>query len=102
MIELKHTNEPTELSEYRRKNPTSTWVDPTFNVVKPIVRRHLHLEQEGLCVYCEKNLHEEEGHIEHIKSKGINPTLTFVYDNLSRSCEGPGHCGHHKKRRFYQ
>jgi len=100
MIELNHTNEPVELSEYRRRNRASTWDDPAFNVVKPIVRRHLNVEQEGLCVYCENTLHEDEGHIEHIKSKRLNPHLTFVYDNLSRSCDGPGHCGHHKKRQI--
>lgn len=100
MIELKHTNEPTELSEYRRRNPASTWDDPAFNAIKPIVRQHLNMEQERLCVYCEKTLHDDEGHIEHIKSKGLNPNLTFVYDNLSRSCDGSGHCGHHKKRQI--
>lgn len=100
MIELKHIHEPVELSEYRRRNPASTWDDAAFNVVKPIVRQQLNQEQEGLCVYCENTLPDNEGHIEHIKSKRLNPTLTFVYENLSRSCDGPGHCGHHKKRQI--
>lgn len=98
MIELRHSGEPAELQTYRTMNPDGTWDDPAFQTIKPIVRRQLNREQEGLCIYCEGRLDEEEGHIEHIKSKGLNPPLTFVYDNLAHSCDSPGHCGHLKKR----
>ena len=103
MIELAHRlDEPAELSSHRRANPGGTWDDHAFGVIRPIVRRQLNHEQEGLCVYCETELGEDDGHVEHIKSKGVNPPLTFVYDNLAHSCDGPRHgprhCGHHKKR----
>ena len=91
MIELAHQlAEPAELRQHRTGNPGGTWDDPAFGAVKTIVRHQLNGEQEGLCVYCETELGEDEGHVEHIKSKGVNPPLTFVYDNLAHSCDG--HC----------
>src|ERR1017187_5175809 len=99
MIELQHLSpEPNELRDHRNANPGGSWDDPAFRTVRPTVRRQLNLEQERLCVYCESPLDEDEGHVEHIKSKGVNPPLTFVYENLAHSCDGPGHCGHYKKR----
>ena len=99
MIELQHLSpEPADLRTHRDANPGGSWDDPAFASVRPTVRRQLNLEQEGLCIYCESLLDENEGHVEHIKSKGKNPPLTFVYENLAHSCNGPGHCGHHKKR----
>ncbi|OGR07393.1 MAG: TIGR02646 family protein [Deltaproteobacteria bacterium RIFOXYD12_FULL_50_9] len=97
MIELQHNTEPAELGAYLRQHPGSSWDDPDFKTVRPIVRRQLNREQKGLCIYCEGQLHEESGHVEHIKSKGLNTALTFTYDNLAHSCDGPGHCGHLKK-----
>jgi uncharacterized protein (TIGR02646 family) len=99
MIELQHFHEPAELRDYRSAHPGSSWDDPAFELVRPVVRRQLNREQEGLCIYCEMLLLENEGHVEHIKSKGLNPQLTLIYDNLAHSCDGPGHCGHHKKSR---
>jgi len=98
MIELQHNSEPVELGEYRRQHQDGAWNDPAFQTLKPIVRRQLNHEQDGLCIYCEGHLHEDAGHVEHIKSKGLNPLLTFAYNNLAHSCDGPGHCGHHKRR----
>lgn len=99
MIELGHQlPEPPELARHRASNPSGSWDADNFRPVRPIVRRQLHLEQYGLCVYCETELGEDEGHIEHVTPKGLNPALTFVYNNLAHSCQGPDHCGHHKKR----
>ncbi len=90
--------EPVELRNYRGQHQSGSWDDPAFKPVRPIVRQQLNHEQEGLCIYCEGSLQEDIGHVEHIKSKGLNSALTFAYDNLAHSCDGPGHCGHHKKR----
>lgn len=98
MIELQHNTEPAELGAYLRQHPDSSWDDPAFETVRPIVRRQLNHEQEGLCAYCEGYLQDDDGHVEHIKSKKLNPALTFVYDNLAHSCNATGHCGHLKKR----
>lgn len=99
MIELQHSApEPNELADHRRSHPGGSWDDAAFGPVRHVVRRQLNLEQEGLCVYCEDTLYKDDGHVEHIKSKGANPLLTFVYDNLAHSCNGHDHCGHHKRR----
>lgn len=98
MVELEHRQpEPEELRTYRRKHPGSGWDDPAFASVRPLVRQQLHREQEGLCVYCEGYLDEQDGHIEHIKTRSAHPRLMFVYDNLAHSCNDPNHCGHHRK-----
>jgi uncharacterized protein (TIGR02646 family) len=97
MVELSHAGpEPTELENHRRRNPDGSWDDVGVSAVSRIVRHQLNLEQDGLCVYCETLLGQDKGHVEHIKSKRVNRPLTFVYDNLAHSCDGPGHCGHHK------
>jgi uncharacterized protein (TIGR02646 family) len=99
MIELVHSvPEPNELADHRRTHPGGSWGDPNFAPVKPIVRRQLNLEQGALCVYCEANLDQDDGHVEHIKSRGANPALTFAYDNMAHSCNEASHCGHHKRR----
>lgn len=98
MIELPHREpEPAVLTDYRRRHPGGSWNDPAFEAIRTTIRRHLHREQDGLCVYCENVLTEEQGHVEHIRPKGRHPDLTFVYTNLAHSCNGPGHCGHQKQ-----
>lgn len=99
MVEIGHIlPEPASLTAHRRAYPNGPW--DTFPTVpeKRELRHQLHLEQEGLCIYCESELAQDDGHVEHIKSKTFNPPLTFVYDNLAHSCPNPVHCGHRKKR----
>lgn len=98
MIELQHGNEPSELRDYRKHNPMGSWENPAFEIVRSTVKHQLNHEQEGLCIYCERLLNEDVGHVEHIKPKGTNSSLTFVYNNLAHSCDAHKHCGHHKKR----
>ena len=99
MIELAHQlDEPSDLARHRARYPTGPWKDKKFLPVKLIVRRQLNLEQHGFCVYCETKLGQDDGHVEHIKSKSVNPPLTFDYSNLAHSCNGPGHCGSFKLR----
>ncbi|MCE1245895.1 MAG: TIGR02646 family protein [Firmicutes bacterium] len=97
MIELvQNRAEPNELIEYRQNCHADFWDDPAFLQIKKTIKRSLYKEQEGLCVYCECRLKEEESHIEHIKSRSKKPDLTFSYQNLAQSCNAKSHCGHHK------
>jgi uncharacterized protein (TIGR02646 family) len=99
MVEIGHMlSEPASLTAFRTANPAATWDALPLAPEKRELRHQLNWEQDGLCVYCEANLAVDEGHVEHIKSKTLNPPLTFVYDNLAHSCHGPGHCGHCKRR----
>lgn len=97
MIELQHLNEPDSLVQYRIHNPHVPWGRNDFLQVRDDIRHSLHIEQDGLCVYCENILGRDDGHVEHIKPKGNYPALTYAFDNLAHSCNGPNHCGHYKK-----
>jgi uncharacterized protein (TIGR02646 family) len=101
MVEIGHIlDEPASLVAFRIANPGANWDAFTGDPGKRELRHQLNLEQEGLCVYCESPLPVDDGHLEHIKSKTLNPPLTFIYDNLAHSCDGPGHCGHTKRRQI--
>lgn len=100
MIELGHfLPEPQELVNYRGANPNSAWGDEAFNPVREILRHQLNLEQDGLCIYCERELDQDLGHVEHIKPRNSFHALRFTYDNLAHSCNGPNHCGPKKDRK---
>lgn len=64
---------------------------------KKILRKYLSLEQNGLCIYCEKKLRNEKAliddfHIEHLIPKHLaidkktHLAITFNYRNLTASC----------------
>ncbi len=94
---MQHNDEPKVLQKYLHDNPGANWNTKSFVPVKEKIRHTLFSEQEGLCIYCELKIAQDEGHIEHIKPKGKFPAQTFVYENLSHSCNGPKHCGHLKQ-----
>jgi uncharacterized protein (TIGR02646 family) len=101
MVEIDHIlPEPASLAAHRHVNPNGPWDTLPPDPQKRELRHQLHVEQDGLCVYCESPLSQDDGHVEHIKSKTLNPSLTFVYDNLGHSCDGPTHCGHRKRRQI--
>ena len=68
----------------------------------------LEKEQAGLCIYCESKVKENGSHLEHLKPKSASkyPELTFIYSNITVSCDGNNHtpeydnsresCGHIK------
>jgi len=93
--------------------------------IKLKLHQHLYREQGGLCVYCQQLLpykKEMEGnkiynksHIEHIRPREFYKELTFVYCNLSVSCDGfdceiektneqsdKEFCGHIKDNEYYE
>lgn len=103
MVELQHRAQPTfALTQFLAANPTLTVPDfdsLAFRTVKDAVKADLHVDQGGLCVYCEKKLPANEGQVEHIKPKaGPNghPALCFTYTNLAHSCINPKTCGQKK------
>lgn len=96
VIELTHPEEPTELTQFVRAHPNAGWGHEDFNPIRVIIRHRLNHLQSGLCVYCENYLGQDEGHVEHIKSRTANIPLTFRFDNLAHSCTSNDHCGQHK------
>lgn len=58
-------------------------------------------EQSGLCCYCESQISDCDGHIEHMEPRSRNQNRTYDYSNLASSCNGGKgeHCGHFKDNR---
>jgi len=97
MVELSHLlAEPASLAAHRGRHPTGPWETLSNTPDKDELRHQLNLEQDGLCIYCEMPIGEDDGHVEHIKSRTAYPPLTFVYNNLAHSCSSGVHCGHRK------
>lgn len=61
----------------------------------------LRAEQQGLCCYCESEVADHEGHIEHMEPRCRNQARTYDYANLAMSCNGgkAEHCGCYKDDR---
>lgn len=62
------------------------------------LRQNLRREQNGLCCYCESEVEDGDGHIEHMEPRSRNQARTYDYSNLAISCNGghTEHCGHYK------
>lgn len=64
---------------------------------------HISLRQEqlGLCCYCESQVAQDKGHIEHMEPRCRNQVRTYDYTNLAISCDGGTvkHCGRYKDNR---
>jgi len=74
-------------------------------LVKKTLKKTLHQEQGGLCVYCEKkiDLSKKSSHFEHIFPKdrqGAYAHLVFDYRNLSISCNGEENESPHKSKEY--
>jgi uncharacterized protein (TIGR02646 family) len=78
------------------------------NPEKQSVYNSLLTEQGYICCYCERELKDEDYHIEHFKpkDKAKFPELQLEYDNLFCSCQvntekgEPLHCGNSKGNWF--
>ncbi|CAN7209026.1 TIGR02646 family protein [Pseudorhodoferax sp. LjRoot39] len=104
MVELQHSQpDPVLLTQFRLQNPAATtaeWSSQDFAPAKRAIRSALHIDQGGLCAYCEKPLSDDEGQIDHIKPKSgpqAHPQLCFSYRNHAHGCIHPKTCGQKKK-----
>lgn len=110
---MKHINkntEPIEFTEWK-KQANEDW-QPTFENLsgneKKAVYKSLKKEQGYICCYCERELLNNDFHIEHFKPKDKNkfPELELEYSNLLCSCQNnlkkgdPRHCGNLKENWF--
>lgn len=107
VVELQHRAViPTELVQYLQTHPTPAVADfdsLDFSAAKRAVKKTVHEDQGGLCVYCERPFPVDAGHVEHIKPKGgdyARPELCFSYENFAFSCNTSRTCGHRKQSRL--
>ena len=50
------------------------------------LRQNLRQEQKGLCCYCESEVEDGDGHVEHMEPRSRNQARTYDYSNLAISC----------------
>ena len=76
--------------------------DEDFNYGKTlykadVVQERLKTIYNFKCAYCEKDIRDEDKHIEHYRPKNIYYWLAYSWDNLLLSC---GQCNRHKWNNF--
>lgn len=104
MVELQHSaGGIPALTAFVSSHPgagASDWDSQTFQPVKRQIKKALNRDQQGLCVYCERELSAADGQIDHIKPKSgpnAHPQLCFIYTNHAHSCIHNKTCGQKKK-----
>ncbi|CAN1605007.1 retron system putative HNH endonuclease [Pseudomonas mediterranea] len=107
MIELVHNSvTPQVLQDFLAAHPQAGPIEfngKAFGQIKSLIKSSLHVDQGGLCAYCEVPLPPTEGQIDHIKPKGganAHPHLTFVYTNYAHGCIRRDGCGQKKGDRL--
>jgi uncharacterized protein (TIGR02646 family) len=94
-------NEPQELLDWKALE-NDDW-KPSFDNLqgneKRAVRNNLLAEQGYICCYCNKDISDDNFHIEHFRPQHPFDDLELNYDNLHASClknqkaGSPLHCG---------
>jgi uncharacterized protein (TIGR02646 family) len=94
-------SEPQELLDWKTLE-NDDW-KPSFDNLqgneKRAVRNSLLAEQGYICCYCNKDISDDNFHIEHFKPQETFEALELDYNNLHASClknqkpESPLHCG---------
>lgn len=107
MLELLHEHEPEELKRFRAtlvEIDGDSWEqfrNHDRGVSYRALVQILHVEQRGMCGYCEKEINELR-HVDHIlprKGDHAEPVFCLTYTNLILSCtsSNPRSCGNSKK-----
>ena len=101
-------SEPEALIEWKAlasEDWQPTYADLSGNV-KLAVMTSLMQEQGGICCYCERELHDNDRHIEHFKPQSDDAVDPLDYSNMICSCQKqikkgePRHCGNLKGNWF--
>ena len=101
MLKVNKDEEPDFLLEYKRKYSPKSWADYNKDGIRSKIKENiLVLEQEEYCPYCEKRIYDNEGHIEHIKPRGLYPKEFQNYNNLIVSCDEKNSCGKYKGNNY--
>jgi len=105
MLRIEKTGEPDFLKTYKKKYRPASWADYDKADIRGQLKAFI-LEHEQkyakacCCVYCEKTVGPDTGHIEHVRPKSLFKTHEQDYSNLSVSCGKDGEpsetCGHFK------
>lgn len=90
---VQKTNAPECFVEATSTFDNDTQWNEFQNPEKTQTKQHiLDNEQDGLCIYCERDVEEDSTRLEHIKPQKDYPEERFNYNNLVISCSGKDYC----------
>ena len=88
MIFIKKKNEPQEYTDWKNFE-NENWI-PTFDKLSGSVKKSVYdallVEQGNICCYCERELHDNDYHIEHLNPQFKHEGDDLDYSNLLCSC----------------
>lgn len=105
MKHIDKTSEPKSFSDWKRQNiPYGMGYGELHSDVKQELHMAIMREQGGICCYCERQISQDDSHIEHFcpqKGDDACPDQALDYQNLLCSCQRshaliprePRHCG---------
>ncbi|KPA14841.1 hypothetical protein MHK_004952 [Candidatus Magnetomorum sp. HK-1] len=104
MLNIEKTPEPEFLKHFIRFQKPEKWNDFTPEIKQEIkdfiLEKEQKMNEDFVCVYCERIIDPNGSHIEHIKPKDRFPQHFRSFDNLSVSCNSQTTCGHKKGNRY--
>lgn len=85
--------EPSQLTNWKRKNPGAKYADLT-HIERDIIRRTCAAEQFYLCGYCCDAVSGESDDTtnEHVEAQHLAGGRTVDFNNIIASCKGVNHC----------
>lgn len=86
-------------SKVKEPNIKGAWSDNSIASIREQLRDDiLNNEQNGLCVYCEKEISSDAktSNIDHFETRNLVPEKTLDYQNLFVSCNTNGRCSDFK------
>ncbi|ENU26828.1 hypothetical protein [Acinetobacter modestus] len=96
MQQINKGSEPTELTEYKRKNPTHRYDDlgDDPEQIRLAIRQACLAEQAYLCAYCcrQVGVKDHDCMNEHILPRQGYPQFSFAFNNIVASCTTKGCC----------
>ena len=96
MQQINKGSEPTELTEYQRKNPTHRYDDlgDDPEQIRLAIRQACLAEQAYLCAYCcrQVGVKDHDCMNEHILPRQGYPQFSFDFNNIVASCTTKGCC----------
>ncbi|MDN3389656.1 retron Ec78 anti-phage system effector HNH endonuclease PtuB [Pseudoalteromonas sp. APC 3691] len=98
MKKLDRGDAPLCLAQF--KHGRDNWSVISSNGLTDGIWDKLNIMQNGFCAYCECRLYTDNAkrHIEHFIQKGLNPSMTFNWNNLFGSCNNLNRCGKYKDK----
>lgn len=96
MRKISKSNEPTELTAWKRKNRNARYTDLQNDkegiAARQAINQQNIKDQFGLCAYCCKRINEDNSVNEHLVPRDKNHRLELDFNNIVASCNSAKQC----------